>query len=458
MPFASLLERRILFWGLGNEGETALRHCRAQAGNRELWVLDEAADPTQYDRLNRQYGPLRRLQADAPLPQSLAGFDWIVKTPGVSLYRSEIAAAQGLNPNLQITSGSALWLAGDGRSSRSMAVTGTKGKSSTASLIAHCLRAQGGDVALGGNIGTPLLDLPPADWWILELSSYQAADLPLRPRFALLTNLYPAHQAWHGSTEQYFRDKLRLLSPQSGSIEILNAADAETVRRRIAGASASWYQHRDGFHLRGRELWGGDCRYGPVSNPALSGDHARSNLCAALTACEALGADPRAAFAATASWQPLPHRQEYLGQRDGLHFIDDSIATVPEATLAALQNCRELYGNRPVTLLLGGQQTTEPRHLQLATALDTDPALRVICLPDSGDELYAAIAAATKSDAGLLQLENATELADGVAIARRITPPGGIVLLSPGAPSYGRFRNFEQRGQAFRRAAGLSSD
>ena len=184
-----------------------------------------------------------------------------------------------------------------------LAVSGTKGKSTTAALTAHLAAAAGTTVALAGNIGVPaleLLDTEPARLTVLELSSYQIADLETGPETVVMTNLYREHTDWHGSEDAYRREKLRLLALPEVRLAVLNAREPGLIgvatRARVVryGDPDGWNAGPDGVTRAGRRV------LAPEDLP-LAGEHNALNLCAALTALEAVGIEPSLRERSTAS-------------------------------------------------------------------------------------------------------------------------------------------------------------
>jgi UDP-N-acetylmuramoyl-L-alanine---L-glutamate ligase len=192
---------------------------------------------------------------------------------------------------------------------------------------------------------------------------------------------------------------------------------------------------------------------GRIRNPYLARPHNRSNLCAALAVAKSLDFDPAAALEAASEFRGLPHRQEELGEIAGVLFVDDSISTIPESTLAALA----VYAARDITVILGGHDRGID-YGELVEKAVTGAAKAVICLGDSGERIYSlAKAVATRRDAIACKIHRAQSMADAVAYARQVTPPGGVVLLSPAAPSYGQYRDYIERGRDFAAEAGLAA-
>ena len=191
---------------------------------------------------------------------------------------------------------------------------------------------------------------------------------------------------------------------------------------------------------------------GQVRNPYLARPHNRSNLCAALAVAKSLDLDPAAALEAASGFRGLPHRQQELGEIGGVLFVDDSISTIPESTLAALA----VYAGRDITVILGGHDRGID-YGKLVEKAVAGAAKAVICLGDSGERIYSLARQQSRpgGTADLCKIHRAQSMEDAVAYARQVTPPGGVVLLSPAAPSYGQYRDYIERGRDFAAKAGL---
>ena len=251
MRAADIGTQRVAVWGLGREGRAAIAFLRQRHPSLPLLVLDDADDGQRPDGLGA--GIEYAFGADR-IAGALANVDIIVKSPGVSLYRREIQAARAAGTH--VTSLLNLWFA-ERLDLTTICVTGTKGKSTTASLIAHILARLGRRVALVGNIGVPItgIDSATADIAVIEVSSYQAADFDGQCDIAVLTSLYPEHIDWHLSVENYFRDKINLLNHSRR--RIIHRAAAEIVERfadRLAGATGFFRRRTRDSLLRHRGI------------------------------------------------------------------------------------------------------------------------------------------------------------------------------------------------------------
>jgi len=444
MRVADLGSRRVAIWGLGREGHAAFGFLRKHHPALPLTLLDDKTEA----RIPEGYGNVTSAFGAKAIADALNQVDVVVKSPGVSLYRDDIRSAR--KSGVEITSLLNLWFA-EKPTITTIAVTGTKGKSTTASLIAHILARLGRPVALAGNIGIPITEITNADYAVIEVSSYQAADFAGICDFAVLTSLYPEHADWHQTVERYVRDKINLLI--RSRCRIVNSAAADAVDTIILGHPGQNYLFNDegGIYSDESGIFDGGDRIGIVRNAYLVRPHNRSNLCAALAIAKMLHIDLGVALDATCDFRGLPHRQQELGRNGGVLFVDDSISTIPESTLAALA----VYTGRDITLIVGGYDRGI-EYGKLLAALSAGAAKTIICLGDSGMRIYDQTQAASKPGGDLpCSMHLAKSMEDAVSYATRVTPPGGVVLLSPAAPSFGYYRDYIERGRDFAARAGL---
>ena len=347
MRISELEGKRIAIWGYGREGRAALAALRWRLPSQPVTVFCNEAEAAM---LATSEAPGLFIETEVT-PEKLAGFEIIIKSPGISPYSSP--AADAALAGAHFIGGTALWFA-EHPYERTICVTGTKGKSTVTALITHLLRAAGRRTAMAGNIGLPLLELldvePPPQFWVIELSSFQTGDA-IAPEVAVVLNLLPEHLDWHGSEQRYFEDKLALLTRAGPRRAVLNAADPRLLALSLPlNLIISWFNREDGWHLRDNDVYRGDLRVLDSRPLPLSGRHNLMNLCAALATVEALGQDAVALAAKAQEFKPLPHRLQSLGVRDGVEFVNDSISTTPHASSAAL----DTFKGRRVAILVGG--------------------------------------------------------------------------------------------------------
>ncbi|GAB3747512.1 UDP-N-acetylmuramoyl-L-alanine--D-glutamate ligase [Lysobacter olei] len=455
MRISQLDGQRVALWGWGREGHAAYRVLRERLPRLPLTLFCTAEEVANAQGLG---DPLLAVET-AATAERLSAFDVVVKSPGISPYRPEAEAARAHGTRL--IGGTALWFAehagADGVVADTVCVTGTKGKSTTTSLLAHLLRAGGHVTALAGNIGLPLLELaesPAPAYRTIELSSYQTGDVAdsgARPEVAVVLNIFPEHLDWHGSEARYVKDKLRLLTGARPKIAIINANDPHLAGLALPDSQVHYFGHAEGWHLREDLLFRGDMQVMDTLPLPLPGRHNRSNLCAVLTAIEALGLDAVALAPHAASFKPLPHRLQTLGTRDGLTWVNDSISTTPFASLAAL----DCFRSRRVAILVGGHDRGVDWHA-FAEAMQHEAPRAIVTMGQNGPRIRELLSPLAGD--GRFALSAAADLADAIAQARAALGDEGVVLLSPGAPSFGPYRDYVARGRHFAQLAGFDPD
>jgi UDP-N-acetylmuramoylalanine--D-glutamate ligase len=335
------------------------------------------------------------------------------------------------------------------RATNCVAITGTNGKTTTTSLIAHLLSSAGFRAETAGNIGRPLCDVAlsadPPPWLALELSSFQLHDAPhLKPAAGVLTNLAPNHLDRYHSLEEYYGDKAQLFrNADATSLWITNDDDAavQDMARGVPGRQLrfSTTHSADGWYDReGARLMLGRSEILPRAALPLLGDHNVANALAAALVTAELGAPLHRIAAGLQSFRAIPHRVEPVREVEGVLWINDSKSTnitSTEVAIAAL--------DRPFVLLLGGRHKGEP-YTRLTKRLH-DRCRAVVAYGDAGPLIVQDLAAK-------LKVVPAGTFDEVIDTARKLARPGDAVLLSPACSSYDMFRNYEERGDRFRAA------
>lgn len=432
MNISQLEQTRIAIWGLGAEGWASYRYIRTLFPHKKIILINQLVPDEMPDDPDCEF----LLESD--LPNHLSDFDTVIKSPGISLYLPQVKDLKA--KGITVTSATNIWFA-QPRTAKVIAITGSNGKSTTSALLAHTLTKMGLKAELGGNIGKPLLSLPEeADYYIIELSSYQTADLQYAPDIAVLLNLFPEHIQWHQNHKQYYSDKCHLIETGAKSV-ILNRTNILTLEQITSPPkNVIWFNDPLALHADEKYIYFGDKILGYARDLKLPGAHNRENLCAVLTVCQLLDLNIEECFAQAISYTGLPHRLENLGQAGDHFYINDSISTTPEATLAALNS----FKGRAITLIAGGQNRQQDFTV-LARYCADHPEVKVITAYETAPQIVQALAKVNLAPAA--QVKNLTE---AVNTAIKITPKMGIILLSPAAPSYDGFKNFEHRGQQFK--------
>ena len=474
MTLDEVLGLRVAVGGLGAEGAAFV--ALAEARGIEPILIDDHPDQAG-GRIGQSAKAARPVLLPGEVPWS--EIDVVVRAPGVSRYRPEFATAE--EAGVTVTTAMALWLE-DYADAQVVAVTGTKGKSTTAALMAAVLEADGHTVELIGNIGVPVVATygrPRADAYVVEVSSYQAADVTRSPGVVVLTSLAPDHLDWHGGVEPYYRDKLRLIEAGPPGLLAVSAGNPEAVQR-TAG-----HPHRTLYGPEGRVRVGADgwievdgVRLVDTSLLRVPGRHNVWNLCGAVVGVLLLtGVTPsaEAVAAAMAGFAGLESRCRPIGDSDGRTYVDDALASNPFATVASI----DTFAGRALTVIVGGaDRGVDPAELVEALATRR-PMPSVVVLPPGPDRLVALLADAgmrvgggagsgdgeatgegsgdgEATGVGGGSVQAADDLAGAVAIAAELTPDGGVVLFSPGAPTPEGGGGYRERSRQFAEAAGLA--
>jgi len=438
LRIADLADKRVAIWGFGREGKAAISAIRSRLPGLSLTLFCSDAEVA----VAKAFDAALSVRGEEPDATALAMFDVVVKSPGISAYKPALLAAH--EAGIRVTSGTALWFA-EKPDARIVAVTGTKGKSTTTALLAHLARSLGVRTALAGNIGMPLLELvdESAELWAIELSSFQTGEAgPVE--LGVFTSLYEEHLDWHGSRERYIEDKLKLADVSKQLL--VNATQPSLLERTAQHPHRLAFGNVQGWHIADGSIRRGTQVVFPIANLRAPGEHNALNACAALSALDIMGFDALKAAPSLAEFRPLPHRLQPLGEHDGFQWINDSISTTPQATLAAL---RTLEG-RAVTVIVGGHD----RGLDwqdFVAEMKAHAPHAIVAQGVNGPRIARAL-----RDAGAA-VEERTDLAAAVAHARTVTPAGGTILLSPGAPSFDQFHDYADRGRHFAEMAGFNA-
>lgn len=433
--------------GLGREG-LALSRFLLSVGAQVVATDDKPLDalsPAAADLLGSV--DLRTGGLDATVFDSEVCF----VSPGVPLDRAEIAGAVRSGASLWNETGLLLWLC----PAPVIGITGSSGKSTTTALVAAMGEAAGRRVHLGGNIGRPLIgslgEIESDDLVVMELSSFQLELMQQSPSVAAVTNLTPNHLDRHHTMPAYAAAKSHVYLHQGPADVAVLGADCPATAAMAAEVPGQvrWFGRRandaPGAYLAGERLVlrsaAGDlatvCAKADVR---LVGEHNVDNALAACAVADAARIPVEAMAQAIATFGGLPHRLEVVAEIEGVTFVNDSIATSPERSLAAVRSM-----TCPVVLLAGGRD----KHLPWdAWAAEVARSVRAIVLfGEMGAMLEGVL------PPGSLEVLRAADLAGAVRLSRKVARPGDVVLLSPGGTSFDEFRDFEARGERFRRLA-----
>ena len=328
-----------------------------------------------------------------------------------------------------------------------LAVTGTNGKTTTTGLLAQMLVEGGVRAIAAGNIGTPLVDAVfeanEGGAIVAEVSSFQLATIErFRPRVAVLLNIDEDHTDWHGSVAAYAAAKERITLNQTPEDALVFNFEDESCRAIATRASARPVpfsrEHAPAAGIgvaEGEVLWHGEPIYSVADIP-LAGSPGLDDALAASAAALEYGVEPRAVARALKGFRAPPHRMELVADVDGVRYVDDSKATNPHATLAAVR------GLENVVLIAGGRS----KGIDLSRLAETvPPVIGVVAMGEATEEVQ-------KVFSGLVPVVAARDMTEAVGAAARMSVPGGSVLLSPGCASLDMYDSYAARGEAFDRA------
>lgn len=430
----TLADRRVIVMGLGRFGGGIGVTRWLVAQGARVTVTDSADESLLADSI-AQLGDLEiEYRLGGHDPRMLDDVDLLVVNPAVSRGRSAFIQ-EASRRRIRLTTEINLFL--ERCPARVVGVTGTAGKSTTAAMIHEVLRGAktSGSTYLGGNIGGSLLGdldvMSPDDVVVLELSSFQLADLSVlarRPDVGVFVSLWPHHLDRHGTFEAYLDAKLNMIrGAVNGTRLVIGFDDAELV------ALVSRVASENGVRLLSASA------YAPSSRLGMPGEHNKMNARCAAAVCAELGVGDEMVRSGLERFRGLPHRLQYVGCIDGVDYYDDSKSTTLRSAAVALNAF-----DRPVIALIGGKPRLAP-HDELIAAL-IHHAREAVCFGAVGASLIGAM---TERVAGSVVLHRADAMADAFAIARRDARSGDVVLLSPGFESYDAFTNYEHRGDAF---------
>ena len=424
MRLSDLAGKTICILGFGKEGKSALAALEHSAPGCVITIADQN-EKLKIENVELKIGPAYL--------EGLENFDVIIKSPGIppSTQLSVLSSRVTTPTNLFFAEASAL-------GATVIGVTGSKGKSTTTSLIHHVLSRAGMPAILCGNIGLPALDtlgnIKKESIVVMEMSSYQLMDALVSPHIAVLTSFFPEHLDYHGSLKAYFEAKANITRFQTADdLVFFNAENAETtMMAALSKGNKIPFRH-------------GECPL-PLGETKLIGDHNKSNIAAAYKVAEHLGVDHDVCLVAIRTFKPLPHRLQSLGVQHGIHWIDDAISTTPDSTIAALR----ALGNDVSTIILGGTDRGLTFDSLAKEIVQCSQVSTVILFPGTGPKIRKNIEKelSTKVDRKIT-LTDADSMELAVKIALEQTPQGRICLLSTASPSYNMFKNFEEKGEMF---------
>ena len=362
-------------------------------------------------------------------------YDIIIKSPGISLKDIDIT-------NIKDKLSSELELLLEYSKSTIIGITGSKGKSTTTSLIYEMLKENGLDTYLLGNIGIPIFDylddFKESSYLVIEMAALQLEYVKHSPHIGIITNLFEEHLDHFGTLERYYNAKLNMFKYQSDTDYSIYSADNNDLNEEIENGNYRGMLIKttmddiknDYITIDGENI------YNINNKRNIIGRHNLMNISMALRVAKILNLDMNKCIAAITNFKSLPHRMELVGTFDGVTYYDDAIATIPEATIDCVDALKKVD-----TLITGGKDRGID-YTPLINYINSSNITNVICMPETGYKI------ADKITKKVYKIE---ELDEAVAKAKEVTKKGYICLLSPSASSYNKFKNFEEKGSFYQK-------
>lgn len=399
MKLEEIKNKSILILGYGKEGKATEEYLRHMVPGIRLDYADRESDSNY---LAKQ-----------------SGYDLVIKTPGIPkslVTRPYTTATNIFFANCHNTV---------------IGVTGTKGKSTTSSLIHHILTHAGRKSHLIGNIGNPALselkdEVGKEDVFVMELSSYQLDDINFSPHISVVLNLFPEHMNYHGSIDSYFNAKKNIIKHVKPEDVFVYNPDYPLLSDWAKEMKCILLPFSSGVSF---------------NETKLKGKHNIDNIRAAATVALHLGISLDNIAKAVATFNPLPHRLEKVGEFKGITFYDDAISTTPQSTEAALRTVPGV-----ATIFLGGQDRGYD-FSSLAGLLSQLNVANIVLFPESGFKIRETLRSYSQYNPLILET---SKMEEAVLFAYQHTPPGSSCLLSTASPSYSVWKNFEEKGNEFK--------
>ena len=441
-----LKDKKIVILGFGVEGKSTYEFIRKYLPNIPLVIrYSKSALDEETKYLNRDKN-LKFVIGDTYL-DGIESCDIILKSPGVSFKNIDISKFKD-----KITSQLELFL--EYSKSFTIGITGTKGKSTTSSLIYEILKINGKDAELLGNIGTPIFDeidrIKESTITVLEISSHALQYIKKSPNISILLNLFEEHLDHYKSFEEYGEAKFNILKFQKDNDIAIFNLDNNQMRDKGYKYKESDYAvtlNNVKNDITDNTIYKKDdyiyCNNKPIYNVndkrKLKGDHNLNDIMFCLAVSNILELDIKKTINTINEFNTLEHRLEFVGEYDDVEYYNDSIATIPEATIESIKALENVN-----TLIVGGNDRGVNQNNLIHFLVKSD-VQNIICLPKTGEYIYKGLKQSNKN------IFEVKEMKEAVNIAKKVTKKNSICLLSPAASSYGYFKNFKERGNVFKK-------
>ena len=438
-----LKDKNILILGFAREGADTLRFLR-KFFPCQVFGLADQKELSSFEPEIRKIAVKNRyleLHFGKDYLKNMGDYDIIIKSPGIPPKTIKTFLKKGQI----VTSQTEIFF--DNCPGKIIGVTGTKGKSTTASLIYAVLKGGGLPAHLVGNIGKPVLSLlfkaKPNNIYVYELSSHQLFNLKKSPQLAVFLNLYPEHLDYYNSFNEYFKAKQNICRYQEKTDFFFFNPDNKYALKAFKITKARTIALNAKAAERFLKKWGAELSQDRLAK--LVGNFNLLNISAAIEVGRIFKIPEKKIAQAIKDFKPLPHRLEFVGQYQKIRFYNDSLATIPQATIAALN----ALGNGVETIFLGGFD----RNLnfeELAGRIIKSNLKTLIFFPGTGERIWKEITK-IKPKSRFFNHFFVDNMQEGVALGFRHTGRGKICLLSCASPSFGLFLDYQDRGNQFKK-------
>jgi len=438
----NLRDKKIAILGFGVEGKSTYRFVRKYLKNAEITILCSEEDEAEKSDILKK-DEFAKFVVGKGYLDNLDKYDVILKAPGVSFKNIEINKFAN-----KITSQLELFL--EYNNCLTIGVTGTKGKSTTSSLIYSVIKDQGKDCYLLGNIGIPIFDkveeITENSVVVLELSSHALQYVKRSTNIAVLLNIYEEHLDHYKDFNEYIDAKLNILKCQKNTDIAIFNSDNENIKYNYKQndygiTTMGNCLNKNTIELKQNDIYYNDKKIITINEDEinLKGKHNINNIMFVLAVVKIMNLNIEKAFQTIKHFKPLEHRLEYVGTVDDVEYYNDSIATIPESTICSIKALKKVN-----TLIVGGKDRGVKLD-NLVEFLNNSEIRNVICMPKTGEYIAEGLKKSNKNVILVSTMEEAVDM------AKRVTEKSKICLLSPAAASYGFFKNFKERGEIFKK-------
>lgn len=434
--------KKILILGFGREGQSTYKLIRKYLKKQKLYIADKNENLEKECIFLREDKNVVSIGGEKYL-ENLNSYDLIIKSPGISFVGIDTTEFYS-----KIKSQLELLL--EFFNIFTIGITGTKGKSTTSSLIYKILKDQNKNAMLLGNIGIPVFDfiddfMEKEDiTLVLEMSSHQLEYMDLSPNIAILLNIYEEHLDHYKSFEKYIEAKCNIYKHQKETDYFLYNIDNEILNKYIKDTRAITYKvsmegkKESNINLKDEKIFFNNKEIYNTKEPRnLIGNYNLNNIMFALGVSEILKLDIDKTIKSIREFKTLSHRLELVGKYDSIYYYDNSIATIPMATIEAIKALKNVD-----TLIIGGMDRGIDYN-DFIKYLNNSNVNNIICMPKTGHDIAKKIENKNKYIVDTLE--------QAVDISKKVTAKEKICLLSPAAASYGFFKNFEEKGNLFKK-------